>query len=109
MVEARTKLQILRALLVIILLVIFFFFFFLQVFEQYSERLTNTAKIVEKAETIAVPTFSICTGWKESIMKKYNVGPNIFFFPPGNNTSLPLNTTFRNLFPSSGYNILIPG
>ena len=104
MVEA-SKLLILRALLVIILLVIFFFFFFVQVFEQYSERLTNTAKIVENAETIAVPTFSICTGWRESIMQKYNVGPNIFLFPPGDNTNLPLNTTVRNLFDKTTYKI----
>ena len=97
MVEG-SNLLILRALLVIILLAIFFFFFFLQVFQQYSEKLTNTAKIEEKAETIAVPTFTICTGWKESIMEKYDVGPNVFFYPPGNNTNLPLNMTLKNLF-----------
>ena len=102
MVEG-SNLLILRALLVIILLVIFFFFFFLQVFEQYSERLTNTAKIAEKAETIDVPTFSICTGWRESIMQKYNVGPDIFFFPPGKGANLPLNTTVRNLFDETTY------
>ena len=105
MVEARTKLQILRALLVIILLVIFFFFFFLQVFEQYSEKLTNTAKITAKAEFIAVPTFSICTGWKESIFEKYNVGPSVFFFPPGNDANLPSNTTLRNLFDETTYKL----
>ena len=104
MVEG-SNLLILRALLVIILLVIFFFFFFLQVFEQYSERLTNTAKIAEKAETIDVPTFSICTGWRESIMQKYNVGPDIFFFPPGNDANLPLNTTVRNLFDETTYKL----
>ena len=103
--EKASNLLILRVLLVIILLVIFFFLFFLQVFEQYSEKLTNTAKIEEKVETIAVPTFSICTGWKESIMEKYNVGPNIFFFPPGNNTNLTLNTTFRDLFYDTTYTL----
>ena len=105
MLKASTKLRILRAFLVIILLVIFFFLFFVQVFEQYSGKLTNTAKIAEKVEAIAVPTFSICTGWKESIMKKYNVGPTIFFFPPGNNTNLPLNETIRNLFYETTYTL----
>mgnify|MGYP001267241215 CR=1 FL=1 len=105
MVEASTKLLILRAFLVIILSVIFFFFFFLQVFEQYSEKLTNTAKIAEKAENIAVPTFTICTGWKESIMEKYNVGPKVFFFHPGNDTNLPSNFTLENLFVETTYRL----
>ena len=100
-----SNLQILRAFLLTILLVIFFIFFFLQVFEQYSEKLTNTAKIAEKAETIAVPTFSICTGWKESVMEKYDVGPKIFFFPPGNDTSLPSNWTLENLFVETTYRL----
>ena len=102
MVEA-SDLLILRALLVIILLVIFSFFFFLPVFAQYSEKLTNLAKIAEKAETIDVPTFTICTGWKESVMKKYNVRPKIFFFPPDNNTNLPSN--LKDLFDEATYKL----
>ena len=105
MMEASTKLRILRAFLVIILLLIFFFFFFLQVFEQYSEKLTNTAKIAEKAENVTVPTFSICTEWKESIMEKYNIGPNIFFFPPGNDANLPSNFTLEDLFIQTTYRL----
>ena len=103
MVEASCNLLILRALVVIILLVIFSFFFFLPVFAQYSEKLTNLAKIAEKAETIDVPTFTICTEWKESVMKKYNIRPNVFFFPPGNDTNLPLN--LRNLFDEITYKL----
>ena len=104
MVKA-SNLQIFRAFFLLILLVIFFIFFFLQVFEQYSEKLTNTAKIAEKAETIAAPTFTICTGWKESIMEKYNVGPKIFFFHPGNDTNLPPNFTLENLFVETTYRL----
>ena len=103
MVEASCNLLILRALLVIILLIIFSFFFFLPVFAQYSEKLTNLAKTAEKAETIDVPTFTICTEWKESVMKKYNIRPNVFFFPPGNDTNLPLN--LRNLFDEITYKL----
>ena len=105
MIEASTKLRILRALLVIILLVIFFFFFFLQVFEQYSEKLTNISKITERAETIAVPTFSICTGWKKSIMEKYNIGPVNFILPPGNDAKLPSNSTLKSLFAETTYKL----
>ena len=104
MVKA-SNLQILRAFLLIILLVIFFIFFFLQVFEQYSEKLTNTAQIAEKAENIAAPTFTICTGWKESIMETYNVFPNVFFFPPGNDTNLPSNITLEDLFVETTYRL----
>ena len=105
MVEASNILLILRAFLVTILLVIFFFLFFLQVFEQYSEKLTNTAKITERAETIAVPTFSICTGWKESIMEKYKIGPINFIVPPGNDSNLPSNSTVKSLFAETTYKL----
>ena len=105
MVEASNILLILRAFLVTILLVIFFFLFFLQVFEQYSEKLTNTAKITERAETIAVPTFSICTGWKESIMEKYKIAPSNFFLPPGNDSNLPSNSTVKSLFAETTYKL----
>ena len=105
MVEASNIMLILRAFLVTILLVIFFFLFFLQVFEQYSEKLTNTAKITERAEIIAVPTFSICTGWKESIMKEYNIGPVNFILPPSNDSNLPLNSTLRSLFAEITYKL----
>ena len=105
MVEASNILLILRVSLVTILLVIFFFLFFLQVFEQYSEKLTNTAKITERAETIEVPTFSICTGWKESIMEKYEIGPINFILPPGNNSNLPSNSTLKSLFAEITYKL----
>ena len=105
MVEASNIMLILRAFLVTILLVIFFFLFFLQVFEQYLEKLTNTAKITERAETIAVPTFSICTGWKESIMKEYNIRPINFVLPPGNDANLPSNSTVKSLFAETTYKL----
>ena len=105
MVEASNILLVLRAFLVTILLVIFFFLFFIQVFEQYSEKLTNTAKITERAETVALPTFSICTGWKESVMEKYNFGTINFIMPPGNDTNLPINATVKNVFADTTYKL----
>ena len=68
-----THVQVVKTLLLIILLVIFFFLFFLQVVTQYSEKLTNTAKVEENAKSIETPTFSICTGFRESVMEKYRL------------------------------------
>jgi hypothetical protein len=105
MVEASNIMLILRVFLVTILLVIFFFLFFLQVFEQYSEKLTNTGKITERAKTIEVPRFSICTGLKESIMEKYKIGPINFIFLPGNDSNLPSNSTVKSLFAEITYKL----
>ena len=54
-----------RAVILLILLVVFFYLFFWQVVTQYLEKLTNTAKIVQKSEVVEVPTFTICSGWKK--------------------------------------------
>ena len=65
---------------------------------QYFEELTNTAKTVEQAETIEMPTFTICSGWKKSQFKEYNISPMIFSLPPGLDTNLPPNATLRTIF-----------
>ena len=87
-----------KALILLILLVLFFFLCFWQVVIQYSERLTNTIKILQQAETIEVPTFTICSGWKKSKFKEYKISPTIFTLPPGSDTNLPSNATVRNIF-----------
>ena len=87
-----------KALILMILLVGFFFLFFLQVVVQYSEKLTNTAKTVQKAEIIEMPTFTICSGFKKSLFKEYKISPMIFSIPPGRNSNLPFNATLRTLF-----------
>ena len=90
--------QAVKALILMILLVGFFFLFFLQVVVQYSKELTNTAKTVQKAEKIEVPTFTICSGFKTSMLTENNISPMIFSVPPGSDTNLPSNATLRTLF-----------
>ena len=65
---------------------------------QYSEKLTNTAKTVQKAEKIEMPTFTICSGFKTSMLTEKNISPMIFTIPPGSDTNLPSNATLRTLF-----------
>ena len=90
--------RVIKAVILLILLVFFFVLFFWQVVIQYSEELTNTAKTAKKAETIEMPTFTFCSGFKKSLLKKYNISLMIFNMPPGSDTNLPSNTTLRNLF-----------
>ena len=87
-----------KALILMILLVGFFFLFFRQVVVQYSEELTNTAKTVQKAEKVEMPTFTICSGYKKSLLTEYNISPMIFVFPPGSDANLSSNFTLRTLF-----------
>ena len=87
-----------KALILMILLVGFFFLFFRQVVVQYSGELTNIAKTVQKAEKIEMPTFTMCSGFKESLFTEYNISPTIFSFHPWKDTNLPSNATLRTLF-----------
>ena len=87
-----------RAVILLILLIIFFYLFFWQVVTQYLEKLTNTAKIAQKAEIVEVPTFTICSGWKKSLLKEYKVSPSMFSLPLGRVTNLPPNATLRTIF-----------
>ena len=87
-----------KAVILLILLVVFFFLFFWQVVLQFSEELTNTARTTQKAELIEMPTFTICSGWKKSLFKEYNISPMIFNMPPGSDNNLPPNATLRTIF-----------
>ena len=90
--------QAIKAVILLILLIVFFFLFFWQVVIQYSEELTNTAKTVQKAEMIEMPTFTICSGFKKSLFNEYKISPMIFNMPPGKDSNLPFNATLRTLF-----------
>ena len=87
-----------QAVILLILLVMFFYLFFWQVVVQYSEKLTNTAKTVQKAEMIEMPTFTICSGFKKSLFNEYKISPVIFNMPPSRDNNLPFNATLRTLF-----------
>ena len=87
-----------KVVILLILLIVFFFLFFWQVVIQYSEELTNTAKIVEQAETIEMPTFTICSGWKISRLQEYNISTMIFYMPADTDSNLPANATMRTIY-----------
>ena len=87
-----------RAVILLILLVVFFYLFFWKVVTQYLEKPTNTAKIAQKAEIVEVPTFTICSGWKKSHLKEYQVSPAMFSLPVGSFANLPPNATLRTIF-----------
>ena len=87
-----------KAVILLILLVVFFFLFFWQVVIQFSEELTNTARTTQKVELIEMPTFTICSGWKNTLFKEYNISPKIFNLPPGSDSNLPHNATMRTIF-----------
>ena len=88
-----------KASILMILLIGFFFLFFRQVVVQYSEELTNIAKTVQKADKIEMQTFTICSGFKKSLLTEYNISPatifGIGYYRDGN---LPFNATLRTLF-----------
>ena len=95
----------LKAFFLFVLLVIFFSFFFFEVVIQYAGKYTNFYKITKRIEEVEAPTFTICTGWKESIIKKYNISPMIFSIPPNYETNLPLNYSIRNIYKESTYEL----
>ena len=90
--------QAIKAVILLILLVVFFILFFWQVVVQYSEKITNTTKKTLKAETIEVPTFTICSGWNKLLFEEYKISPLFFTLPSVSDTNLPSNATLRSIF-----------
>ena len=71
--------------------------YFKQVVSQYTEELTNTAKSERLIKSIEMPTITICSGFKENLMKKLKITPMIFI-DPQSNTNLPKNMTPDEIF-----------
>ena len=87
------------------LLAIFCVFFLLPVVTQYSEKYSNIAKLSKTADKIEVPTISICTGWKKSIMDKYKITTQLFFAPTSNESNLPKDTTIEDVYSDVTYKL----
>ena len=87
------------------LLATFCVFFLLPVVTQYSEKLTNIAKSSKTADKIEVPTFSICTEWKTSIMDEYKITSEFFWTPPSNKSHLHIDATIRNVYSDITYKL----
>ena len=75
------KRTVLKTLVFITLLVLFYIYYFKQVYKQFSEQLTNTAKYEEKITVTKPPTITICfdPAFKPSVFEKYNISDWIFF------------------------------
>ena len=95
----------LKTLVFVVLLVIFYFLFFVPVITQYSENYTSLAKFESRVERIELPTFSVCTGWRKSLMKKYKISNWFFYMPPEDPSNLPPNYTIRSLFDDLSYKL----
>ena len=95
----------LKTFIWIVLFIIFFILFFLPVWTNYQESYTNIAKISKNADRVEIPTFSICAGWKTSLMKAYKITPNFMYLPPSNDSNLPENATIRTIFSDVTYKL----
>ena len=97
--------HVVKAVIFLVLLAIFCVLYLLPVMTQYSEKLTNIAKISKTAEKVEVPTFSICTGWKTSIMDEYKIKSGFLWTPPSNESNLPTDATIRNVYSDITYKL----
>ena len=94
-----------KAVIFLALLAIFCVLFLLPVMTQYSERFTNMAKISKTADKVEVPTISICTGWKTSIMDEYKITSGFFWTPRSNESNLQTDATIRNVYSDVTYKL----
>ena len=97
--------HVVKAVIFLVLLAIFCVLYLLPVMTQYSEKLTNIAKISKTVEKVKVPTFSICTGWKTSIMDEYKIGSEFLWTPPSNETNLPTDATIKSVYSDITYKL----
>ena len=97
--------QVVKAVIFLVLLAIFCVLYLLPVVTQYSEKLTNIAKISKTVEKVEVPTFSICTGWKTSIMDEYKIKSDFLWTPPSNESNLPIDATIRSVYSDITYKL----
>ena len=97
--------DVIKTVIFISLLAIFCVSFLLPVMTQYSEKFTNIAKISKTADKIKVPTISICTGWKKSIMDKYKITSQFLWTPTSNESNLPIDATIEKLYSDITYKL----
>ena len=97
--------HVVKTVIFLILLTIFSVLYLQPVMKQYSEKLTNIAKISKTADKVEVPTVSICTGWKTSIMDKYKIGTEFLWTPPSNESNLPTDATIKSVYSDITYKL----
>ena len=94
-----------KAVIFLALLATFCVLFLLPVVTQYSEKYTNIARISKTAKKVEVPTFSICTGWKSSIMDEYKITSQFLWTPTSNESNLPIDATITKLYSDITYKL----
>ena len=96
--------HVVKAVICLALLAIFSVFFLLPVVTQYSEKYSNIAKLHKTADKVEVPTVSICTGWKNSIMEDYRITSE-FLYTPTSESNLPRDATIRVVYSDITYRL----
>ena len=94
-----------KTLIFLVLLAVFCALFLLPVMTQYSEKFTNIAKLSKNADKVEVPTVSICTGWKNSIMDEYKITSDFLWTPTSNESNLPRDATIRSVYSDVTYKL----
>ena len=96
---------IVKAVIFMTLLAIFCVLYLLPVMTQYSEKYSNIAKLSKTADKVEIPTISICTGWKKSIMDEYKITTQFLFAPTSNEFKPPSDNTVENLYSDVTYKL----
>ena len=94
-----------KAVIFMTLLAIFCILYLLPVMTQYSEKYSNIAKLSKTADKVEVPTISICTGWKTSVMDEYKITRGFFWTPRSNESNLQKDATIRNIYSDVTYKL----
>ena len=94
-----------KTLIFLALLITFCVLFLRPVMTHYSEKYTNIARISKTVDKVEVPTFSICTGWKTSIMDEYKITSQFLWTPTSNESNLPIDATIETLYSDITYKL----
>ena len=97
--------HVVKVVIFLLLLTIFSVLYLQPVMKQYYEKLTNISKISKTADKVEVPTVSICTGWKTSIMDEYKTTNNFLLYPTRNESNLPTDATIRSVYSDITYKL----
>ena len=94
-----------KTLIFLALLITFCVLFLQPVMTEYSEKYSNIAKRSKTADKVEVPTISICTGWKTSIMDEYKITSGFLWTPRSNESNLQTDAAIRNVYSDVTYKL----
>mgnify|MGYP001483978969 CR=1 FL=1 len=97
--------HVVKVVIFLLLLTIFSVLYLQPVMKQYYEKLTNISKISKTADKVEVPTISICTGWKTSIMEEYRITSEFLYIPTRESNLPPRDATIRDVYSDITYRL----